>query len=677
MATEAIDAGFTRWRRQMRKPSGISAAVGVMAHAYKMVAKQVAKPTALSGFRLENARPIGSETYLDRFRQLTLDERAVLVMRDVLAWSEADIAHAVGAQGIGPVIRSLTDRLHGEGIDPERMAEALRSTALGFTEPLSRLDSVKAKGGAQRLGLLLAAGVAVAVLAAVVVAFAGREPASPPPVASGAPSTVIGGVGLTADNAVWQRVPAPMDGNNLMTIAHDGENFLMLGMDQRGRPAMLVSDNGLDWASMAAPPVGQGAFFQHLAAKDERLVLVGNGFDEIRGDQSTIVFTTTDREIWEEIQLPVDDQVEFGGLSFDVYTWVNALTVSDDGFTVVGNQGAEIDPQQLLADLVDPELFRNGWGFTNQGLEFYDNNGNVSERRTWEELGIDPAVGTLLGGRPILWKSPDGIEWERVEADAPPNSHGMSSYLSTEDFEAALTWGDFGQSMWIRSEGEWERPQIDGSLTAMTMWNGRLIVAGLDSSTGQPSMWSSADGVEWERAAVGAGNVHQFFTSDAGIVGFGFLDAGAAMGPAEFSVDELTVTATSDGRYVVRDAAGDVLVEVFEENVVRGDTVAINDPETGATVVEFSEEQLENAWNEALREVERFPGNAAPQMSILLSTDGSNWTALQHDEAGFFAQSVAVGNNSLLLLGWNEGADFLGFGGGGGQELWLVSPASQ
>ncbi|NND04011.1 MAG: hypothetical protein HKN91_14615, partial [Acidimicrobiia bacterium] len=152
LATEAVDIGFTRWRRKLRKPNGLSAAAGVMAGAFKFASKQAGSSSKMSGFRLQSERATSDEPFMDRFRKLSLDERAILVMRDVLGWDPDSIAHAVGAEGVARVASSIDDRLNANGSDPGRMAEVLRVAAGGYTEPLSRLDAVKAKGGLQKLG---------------------------------------------------------------------------------------------------------------------------------------------------------------------------------------------------------------------------------------------------------------------------------------------------------------------------------------------------------------------------------------------------------------------------------------------------------------------------------------------------------------------------------------------
>ncbi|NND01952.1 MAG: hypothetical protein HKN91_04130 [Acidimicrobiia bacterium] len=673
LATEAVDVGFTRWRRKLRKPSGVAPAAGVMAGAFKFASKQSGRMSNMSGFRLQSERPASDQPYLDRFRHLSLDERAILVMRDVLGWDSDSIGHAVGAEGVQRVAASIDDRMTAAGSDPSRMAEALRVAAVGYTEPLSRLETVKAKGGLQKVGAFAggAALLATAVVGgAAVINSIGSSPTGPD--GGETSSTTIAaatGPALTAENAVWQRVPTPGDSDNIMTLAHDGEKFVMLATDERGRPTMLESDNGLEWAQIPAPPAGQNTWFQQMVATGDKLILIANGFDEFRGNESTIVFVSTEDGGWSQADLPLEDSIEVDGQVLDLYTWVSNVSVTDEGITVVGNQGAEFDVERLVRDNVDPELFNQGWGTTTEGMQFFDDFGNIKETLTWDELGISPEVGALLGGnRPIIWTSSDGLDWEVSISDMPAGTQGVGAFVTTGAVDAIVAWGQRGQSVWVKTEGEWQRPDIDGTVNGLTSFDGKLVVAGVDNTTGRPASWSSVDGTTWEHSDMPIA-VQQFYQSSDSLVGYGTDQNLAVIGPAEIQVDDLTVQNTSDGRFIVKDAEGNIVVEVLDEDIVRGEFISITDPNSGEQIVQFSNRELEDAWNLVYQQLEnRNPG--PPTVSIVISDDGKNWTLLQPEEPNFFPQAVAYGNNSALMAGWVEG-DF--FGIGGGMQLLLVT----
>ena len=302
-------------------------------------------------------------------------------------------------------------------------------------------------------------------------------------------------------------------------------------------------------------------------------------------------------------------------------------------------------------------------------MQFYDDFGNITETKTWDVLGISPELGALLGGqRPIIWTSPDGLTWETSVADLPAGTQGVGSYITTGDVDAMLAYGRRGQSVWVKSGGEWQRPEIDGSLTALTSWNNQLLVAGHDNGTGRPSAWVSSDGVSWDRSDLPV-SVQQFYASGDSLVGFGFEDAFAAIGPAEIQVGDLTVANTTDGRFVVTDADGEVIVDVFDEDVARGEVITISDPDSGEQVVQFSNQELEAAWTALYQQLEgRNPG--PPSVSLVVSNDGVTWSVLQPEEPNFYPHAVAFGNNSALMAGWVEG-EF--FGVGSGIQLLLVT----
>ncbi|MFC2177147.1 hypothetical protein ACFLRH_01890, partial [Actinomycetota bacterium] len=612
---------------------------------------------------------------LDRFKQLSLDERGLLVMRTVLGWSDSEISHAVSADGIGPASRSLIDRLEADGYDEDRMARALQARATTFVEPLNRLETVKTKGTMQKIGAFGAgAALMVATIAgATTVINRDATASSDSPIGSELPSTVPG-IGITAENAVWEQVPMPAGSDNFMTLAHDGTNFYLLGMDNRGRVILMESNNGTDWIGIPGPAGGQNMWFQQLVATPEVLVAVGAGFDEIRGQESTLVHISRDRETWSRVELPFESSLEVGGRVVDLHTWVNSVDVSDAGFTIVGNQGAEFDPEELLRDVVDPDLLRHGWGQDGSGMQFYDNQGNIVETLTWEELDLDPDLIALISGnRSIIWTSEDGVEWEASEGTGPPGTEGIGAIAMAGDVRAALAWGQFGPSLWLDTGDEWTRPDVDFSASAMTTWGDQLVISGTAKTDGRSGIWKSTDGVTWEESGIPGGVINQFFTSAGGIVAIGSgADVGiAALGPAEIQAGELTVLASSDGKFQVLNSEGTTVVEVFEENVSRGEKITITHPDTGDVVLEFDNLAFEQAWEAVYRESEFRDRPNRPEVSIFLSEDGTGWVALPVEDSSFHPNSVALGNGSMLLIGWSQGGGFLDFSGER-QQMYLV-----
>jgi hypothetical protein len=241
--------------------------------------------------------------------------------------------------------------------------------------------------------------------------------------------------------------------------------------------------------------------------------------------------------------------------------------------------------------------------------------------------------------------------------------------------EAALAYGNFAPAVWIRTDGEWEPPDLGATLTAMTVWNDQLIVAGSDSTTGESGIWKTTDGVTWDHSSVPGGPIQQLYASGSGIIGLGFGDALVALGPAVIEIDDLSVFAHSDGRLEVVDAAGEVILEVFDEGVLGAQVVTLTDPDSGEVVVEFEQLELERAWETIYREAEGPGRDGPPAFSLLISADGENWTKISQEDPNFYPHSLAYGNNAVLLVGWNEGGGLIGFGGGGPQMM-LVRAAT-
>jgi hypothetical protein len=437
---------------------------------------------------------------------------------------------------------------------------------------------------------------------------------------------------------------------------------------------MMESTTGIDWAAIPGPAGGQNMWFHQLIATPEALVAVGAGFDDVRGQESALVFISEDRETWTRVELPLENSVEIDGQLVDLHTWVSTVEVSGSGFTVVGHQGAEFDPEELLRDHVDPELLRHGWGQDGNGMQFYDNQGNLVETLSWEELDLDPELVALLSGsRSVMWTSEDGIEWETTQASTPPGADEIGALAMTDDVTAALAWGEFGPSLWLQEGDEWSRPDVDFQASALTTWDDRVIAAGAAKADGRSGIWTTTDGTTWNETDVPGGTINQFFKGAGGIVGVGYgNDAGiVALGPAEIQAGDFTVLASSDGKFQVIDSEGETVVEVFEENVTRGDTITITHPDTGEVVVEFDDLAFEQAWEAIYRESEFNRRPQRPEVSIFLSENGTDWSVLPVQDSNFYPNSLAFGDGSMLLLGWSEGGGFLGIGGEQ-QQMYLV-----
>jgi hypothetical protein len=167
--------------------------------------------------------------------------------------------------------------------------------------------------------------------------------------------------------------------------------------------------------------------------------------------------------------------------------------------------------------------------------------------------------------------------------------------------------------------------------------------------------------VTWVRRAVTASEIREFSASQNGIAAIASVDAGDSE-EAILEVGDLTVRTLRNGRFQVLDAAGSMIAEAFGEDVVQGDELVIDDPETGEILVEIDRRQISEAWQRV------FQAAAAPEgFSLVVSRDGDSWTALRPPDPSFEPFMALYGNHEVLVSGWSEQ---------GGPQLFLIRPGS-
>jgi hypothetical protein len=409
---------------------------------------------------------------------------------------------------------------------------------------------------------------------------------------------------LTAENAAWQPVALPQSPESIMSLAHSGTDFYLL-TSSRGRPVLMRSVDGADWEEIPAPAMAPGGHLRHIAATSQILVLVGSESSP-NGGTTVAVFTSIEGGPWIRSELPVDD-IAAPGRPFNIYTDVNCVAVTPSGFAIAG------------------------------------------------------AHGPASGARPMIWTSVDALDWEAEFDSVPPLALGFTSYATTGALQAILTSGEMREVVWLRSGDGWTRPGLEASLEALTVLSDQLFVAGTDLETGEPGIWATSDGVTWVRRAVTASEIREFSASQNGIAAIASVDAGDSE-EAILEVGDLTVRTLRNGRFQVLDAAGSMIAEAFGEDVVQGDELVIDDPETGEILVEIDRRQISEAWQRV------FQAAAAPEgFSLVVSRDGDSWTALRPPDPSFEPFMALYGNHEVLVSGWSEQ---------GGPQLFLIRPGS-
>lgn len=243
-------------------------------------------------------------------------------------------------------------------------------------------------------------------------------------------------------------------------------------------------------------------------------------------------------------------------------------------------------------------------------------------------VGVDDARGT-----PAVWASPDGIVWERrAEGDAAFEVAGI--------LEAVVVGGPglvaVGQdavldaaAVWTSTDGlAWQRVAHDEAalggpgrqvMRAITVTDRGLVAVGQDVGTDTAAVWTSADGLRWERTVPDPpggydGSMTAVVEADGGLVAVGQFDGIGA------------VWTSTDARTWTLAASGDEL----------GDTVLHDVVGTDAGMFAVGADLYDGA-------------------AIATSPDGRRWSRVAHGEAVTDTRSwmtgVTLAGPGLVAIG--------------------------
>jgi hypothetical protein len=137
------------------------------------------------------------------------------------------------------------------------------------------------------------------------------------------------------------------------------------------------------------------------------------------------------------------------------------------------------------------------------------------------------------------------------------------------------------------------------------------------------------------------------------------------------------VSVSDRGGFTVLDAEG-VEIAKIPSSDVRYDnmTIELYDPETDELLVTVDQREIDQQWQLLWRQFELEQGNNGPNYVVLLSDDGQTWTSHPLAEGiggGFYPNAIAVGPDSVVITGHQEGGffgDVIG-GGGSGMAVWV------
>lgn len=701
VSLEAVDRAFARTSTRSLRRSPHPEAV-LLAKTVAFAGKR-RRGEGMRGFRLPDAHVAApAAAVVAALRRLALEEGVALVASTYLDWDDDAVVTAAGPAGSADSVAGMIAALAGElGLDQEHarptIATALGEVGAAVARPLSRLESVKSESRVHRLGV--AAGAAAVLLLVVggsalgVRALRTTENAEAGPVpataagsdtsSASATRTATTAAPVAFDDVTWVQSGLPFRQGDISTATAGAEGFIAIGNDYSDPTGnglrLLFSESGFDWAVVESP-LPRNAWMQSLVYEGGRYIGVGSRFDEVGGGGDTpVVIVSEDGNAWEVLNIPVERTIEIEGMSIRVYTSVNAASAHDDELVVVGTQHSQEDLFQLIADSLPEDLAGNrDWGIGPNGLEFYDFQGNLIRTISADELGISAELFALISsGRPVVWRSNDGgLNWEEESLGAAFGSDAwLGQVLVADETMLALVYGRFGGTVWSNAGGEWSPIDLGRGVTLNSIgrFGDELIISGADASASR--LWTSDDGAEWtaiEGVDFEGVAIERLVSSPHGVVAIGQAGQNIAIGPAIVETDDgFVVEIDQNGRYVVSDAEGNIVLELFGNEIQIGEEggVVLADPETGETVVTLDQRQIDDAWEIVYRSFEegREFGPEAITWAMFLSRDGKSWTRIDADEfgVGFYPNLAVLGTDRILVTGWQE------TGAEGGPRVWV------
>jgi hypothetical protein len=682
LALDAVDAAFSRQKRAIGRSGGSPPAEALGAARRQLTRRR----RDLSGFRLPEEEP-GPETVavVDAVRELELDPRLALIAWRYLGWDDATVGRALGmlpTEAAQRVQVGTARVLAAVGAtDPEVIDRALRDAAERTVVPLSRLESVKRDARARRVGVFLGAVAAAAALGtgtllAASILFDAEGPEAP--VAAG-PGATLASTSALAD-LEWTRAVLPFSENGEMQGVSAGDDgYVALLVDYSTgtqAPQAFLSENGLDWEIAGEMPIGQqGGWVSQLLSTDGGWVAVGSAFDPTSGQDRPLVLLSDDGISWTAAEMPIEDQLEVADVIVTVGTNLTSAVVGDDSITVFGTRWGDLE--QVMREVIPDDLSTDfGWGAGLGGnIDVYDSSGNVAESFTAEELGLPQEVVALAAGNQIVAyrSTDDGQTWEEVRL--PGTVPGWVNSVTGLGETLYAGFGMENGSALYRLDGdEWVRVDVGrgGAGVAVATHGDQVYVAGT-TADGAGAVWRSPDGDTWEQLelpTVEGVTLQTLTATPHGLIAVGY--PGGVSGPAVVAVDDLTVSISAGGVYMVTDATGTVVAEAFQEDLESADPVEIVDPDSGEVVVAVDRAAIDAAWQQVYAEAEQ-GFEEQSDFTVVASLDGDAWVRLPLEEVlppGFSPSHQAVGPGGILLAGWSEQAR-MPIEGGSGQQIWV------
>ena len=367
----------------------------------------------------------------------------------------------------------------------------------------------------------------------------------------------------------WQRVGGALMGPVVGTfdMIDVGSRLIVVGFDPgednfRQNGVIFASDDGLTWERLAEddPALNLGAVLMYgVTDGGPGLVAVGMGCEnEAEGCAPyATVWTSVDGSSW--TRSPYDAAI-FGGTSAQT-SFMAGVADTSLGLIAVGSMDYWTLDDEGVEELVTthPTVWTSADGITWE--------------RSWEDVGsvmlpddyggptvyMDAvvegpdgqlvAVGGALdeNGESIaaVWTSANGLDWERtapdpgvfspgtIMLDVTWGEHGFVAVGSGDGSEAGI-WQSSDGTSWTRIDTSDQPFDTIGSLSSVAALDSGYTTVGpyafIDDRGGWVTLWTSPDGLEWDRVhAIGEG-----YTSAVVVVDGGIAVAGGMSGADNF-----------------------------------------------------------------------------------------------------------------------------------------------
>ena len=399
----------------------------------------------------------------------------------------------------------------------------------------------------RRNGWLVAAGAAIAVFVLI-----------------GGSLWLVSGTGTDAVEEpmvdAWQRVGGsvmePVVGMFDVTVV--GSRLFVVGFDwgewDRENGVIFTSYDGVSWVRLAEddPALTLGAVLMYAVTEGgPGLVAVGAGCENETGECAVhpTAWTSVDGTSWtrtpEDPAIFGDGTTQRGGMYGVADTSHGLVAVGSMRYWTVDDEGVEVPvsfhPAVWISD--DGITWKRAWEGTGSVVDsddvFYDDisMGSVVEGPD----GLLVAVGATLdengGDIATVWTSVDGRQWERIEPDntvftpgtvmldVALGEHGyvaVGTDDGTDDGTDAAIWQSPDGATWARIDTASQSFDGIGSLDSVAALDAGYVTVGsrawINGASGVVTVWTSPDGVTWDRVhSITGGYASGVVVGDGGI----------------------------------------------------------------------------------------------------------------------------------------------------------------